>query len=140
FTPASQVFNLSNPGPQPLNWTVSKAVNWVDVSPASGTLNPSATVSANAAFNTAASSLTSGSHTDTLTFTNTTNGVGNTTRPVALNVTPAGNLNVSPADGLTSSGPFGGPFAPPSKAYTLTNTGDASINWSATETVPWVTL
>jgi hypothetical protein len=140
FTPANQIFALSNPGPQPLNWTVTKTANWLDVSPASGTLNPGATINVNAALNASANSLASGPYSDTLVFTNTTNGVGNTTRPVSLTVNPAGELAVTPADGLISSGPYGGPFTPASKAYTLTNTGDAPINWSAAETAPWLTL
>jgi hypothetical protein len=140
FTPGSQAFTLSNPGPQPLNWTASKTASWIDISPSSGTLNPGATVTVNAVFNVNANSLASGSFADTLTFTNTTNGLGNTTRPVALNITPVGQLDVSPADGLTSSGSYGGPFTPTSKGFALTNVGDAPINWSATETAPWLNI
>ena len=36
--------------------------------------------------------------------------------------------------------PFGGPFTPPSAAYTLTNSGDAPLAWTAGKTVPWLTL
>ncbi len=55
-------------------------------------------------------------------------------------VSTAGVLSVSPADGLTSSGLQGGPFSPPSKAYTLTNTGGSSINWSASKSQLWISL
>ncbi len=41
-------------------------------------------------------------------------------------------LSVSPATGLTASGPAGGSFSPPSITYTLTNTGTSSLSWSAT--------
>jgi hypothetical protein len=52
----------------------------------------------------------------------------------------AGPLTVSPAGGLTSSGTAGGPFTPSSLSYTLTNTGTAPMNWSATKVQSWVTL
>jgi len=51
-----------------------------------------------------------------------------------------GPLTVSPAGGLTSSGTAGGPFTPSSLSYTLTNTGTAPMNWTASKTQTWVTL
>lgn len=60
----------------------------------------------------------------------------------AILFTPMTNspLNISPADGLVSSGPIGGPFAPIQKTYTLTNSGGSSLNWSAATSQPWLTL
>mgnify|MGYP000994326464 CR=1 FL=1 len=40
-------------------------------------------------------------------------------------------LSVLPGDSCTFYGPQGGPFAPPSKAYTLTNYGVTAVNWTA---------
>jgi len=83
------------------------------------------------------------SYTDNVTFANTTNGTGNTTRPVSLTVNAtnvAGPLTVTPAGGLTSSGTAGGPFTPSSQSYTLTNTGAAPMNWTASKVQSWVTL
>ncbi len=51
-----------------------------------------------------------------------------------------GALSVSPSGGLSASGSVGGPFSPSSQAYTLTNTGGSSIDWSASKTAAWVTL
>jgi hypothetical protein len=51
-----------------------------------------------------------------------------------------GVLSITPPDGLSSSGPEGGPFTPPSKPYTLENTGNASIDWTASKTQSWVSL
>jgi hypothetical protein len=62
---------------------------------------------------------------------------------VAVYVTqppPAGVLSVTPSEGLSSSGPQGGPFNPSSKTYTLTNTGGSSINWSVSKSQAWVSL
>ena len=49
-------------------------------------------------------------------------------------------LAVTPATGLNSSGNPGGPFSPSSAIYTLTNTGNAAMNWTAAKTAAWLTL
>ena len=141
FTPAAQTFTLTNSGAQPLDWTASKSAPWLDLMPVSGTLNPGATTTVVATLNAGAAGLVPGSFTDTVAFTNTTNGAGTTTRPVALTVLPAGELTVTPAVDFAATGPFGGPFTPGSHAYTLTNTGDAPLSWTATTTsAPWLNL
>ena len=53
---------------------------------------------------------------------------------------PPGQLAVSPADGLAATGYVGGPFSPPSATYTLSNSGGQALNWSASSTVPWLTV
>ena len=65
-----------------------------------------------------ANSLSAGSYSDTVSFTNATNGAGNTTRAVSLTVnTPnPAQLSVTPSSGLTSSGTVGGPFSPTSQS------------------------
>ena len=62
-----------------------------------------------------------------------------TNDPDCTSVT-AGPLTVTPAGGLTSSGTAGGPFTPSSLSYTLTNTGTAPMDWTASKTQTWVTL
>jgi len=51
-----------------------------------------------------------------------------------------GVLSVTTSEGLSASGPLGGPFNPSSKQYTLQNTGGTSIDWSAAKTNDWVDL
>ncbi len=53
---------------------------------------------------------------------------------------PMGTLSVSPVAAASASGPRGGPFAPNSWTYTVANTGDAAISWSAAKTQHWLTL
>lgn len=142
FSRLQWVYTLRNTGDQPLNWSVAKTTNWLTLSsPTSGTLAAGAETTITLSINSNALALSAGIYSDTLTFTNTTDGSGNTTRAVALTVNPPpGVLAVSRADALTSSGIQGGPFRPASRAYTLSNTGGQSLNWSASKTRTWVTL
>ena len=140
FTPSSQAYSLQNTGGTAINWTCSNVQAWTTLSAASGTLAAGASVMVTASINAAANALAAGAYNDTVTFTNTTNGTGNTTRAVVLTVTNPGVLAVTPAGGLTSTGPVGGPFTPSSQAYTLQNTGGAALNWTCTNIQPWTTL
>lgn len=51
-----------------------------------------------------------------------------------------GVLSVTPASGLTATGAVGGPFGPISQTYTLTNTGQSAINWTANAIEEWLDL
>ncbi len=48
------------------------------------------------------------------------------------------SLRVSPSAGLDASGPEGGPFAPASLDYTLTNGAATLINYEVTKTASWL--
>ena len=139
-------YTLTNTGSTSLSWTAGKTQPWLTLSKTSGTLNPGQTDSLVATLDPAASAaLAIGTYTDTITFTNTTNGNGNTTRAVTLTVRlplPAA-LSVSPAGDLDSTGPKGGPFVAYTITYTLTNTGDQPLKWTAGKTAKtsaWLTL
>ena len=126
-----------------MNWTASKVASWVTLSATGSTLAAGATATVTASIGTGANSLAAGSYSDNVTFTNTTSGTGNTTRPVSLTVNAtnvAGPMTVTPAGGLTSSGTAGGPFTPSSVTYTVTNTGASPMNWTASKVASWVTL
>ncbi len=86
FTPASVAYTISNTGNASMNWTAAKTAAWVTLSSASGTLAAGANTTVTASINTTANSLAVGSYSDTITFTNSTNGTGNTTRAVSLAV------------------------------------------------------
>ena len=101
FAPASKSFTLSNSGAFPLSYTASDNQGWLDVAPASGTIPAGGTATVTLSVNATANALANGTHNGTLTLTNTTSGLGNTTRPAALTVVPNGQvvLKVVTAEG-----------------------------------------
>jgi hypothetical protein len=86
FTPSSKDFKVKNTGDASINWTVSKTQTWVSLSSTGGTLSPDESTAVTVSINNSANSLPSGTYNDTITFTNTTNWNGNTTRTVNLTV------------------------------------------------------
>jgi len=140
FSPGSILYTLTNSGGTTLNWTASKAQNWVSLSATSGSLAAGAATTVTVSLNANANSLTAGNYNDTVSFANTTTGSGNTSRGVSLAVNSAGQLAVTPAGDLISSGTVGGSFSPASIIYTLTNSGGTTLNWTASKAQNWVSL
>ncbi len=141
FSPSSQIYTLTNSGGVAMNWTASYSASWITLSAPSGTLAPGAATTVTVSINGSANGLAEGDYADTLSFTNATNGAGNTTRAINLTVISANpELSVSPATGSNFIGPNGGPFDPSSQSYTLSNTGGATLNWTASNTANWNTL
>ncbi len=138
FAPVSINYVLQNTGTSPLNYTASADQHsWLQVTPASGTLAAGATFTVVATITAGANALPPGSARSTVSFANTTNQVGSTTRAATLTVLQPARLNVDAADGLVSSGNPGGPFAPAAKTYKLTNTGEVPLTYSATRDATW---
>ena len=86
FTPATAAYVLSNYGTASMNWTAAKTASWLTLAPASGALAPGASTTVTASLSAGANSLGAGTYGDTITLTNTSSGVGNTTRSVSLTV------------------------------------------------------
>ena len=140
FTPTAQTWTLTNLGISALNWTAANGPAWLTAAPSSGTLAAGASINVIATPNAAATALASGLYSGSIAFTNTTSGLGNTTRSTTLTVNPAGDLAIAPAGAFVPEGNVGGPFAPTSATWTLSNPGDAPLNWTAGKTQSWFTL
>ncbi len=69
FSPASATYGLDNPGTTSLSWTGSATQPWLTLSATAGTLSASGSASVTASINANADALTSGSYSDTLSFT-----------------------------------------------------------------------
>lgn len=142
FSPGSQTYTLTNGGESPINWSVDRSQTWVSLSKTEGTLAAGASDTVKASINVIANDLRAGAYSDSLSFLNETNGAGNTSRTVLLNISAPDNpvLSVFPGDGFNSFGQEGGPFYPSSQTYTLTNTGGGTLNWTAAKAQSWVSL
>ena len=144
FSPSSRTYTLTNTGTLAMEWQAAKTQNWLTLSSSGGVVEGGESVALTVSINANAGSLAARStaYTDTVTLVNLTNGQGDTSRSVSLTVDPIppGVLTVSPADGLTSSGPEGGPFSPSSKTYTLSNSGGQPISWTAGSAPSWISL
>jgi len=76
-------------------------------------------------------------HLATITFTDLTTAA-TATRQVILTV--AEPITVEPAAGLVSTGPFRGPFDPPSEVYTLANGSESAMSWQVTTDAAWIDI
>jgi hypothetical protein len=67
-----------------MDWTASNTANWLSLSATSGNMAGGDSTNITASINANANGLPAGSYSDTVFFTNVTNGAGNTTRSVSL--------------------------------------------------------
>ena len=107
FTPSSKVYTLTNQGTTSFNYTVSKTASWVTLSSTGGTLAGGASTTVTVSINSNANGLPNGTYSDTVSFVNTTDHVGDTTRPVSLQVgvpTVIYSWNMDSNPGWTISG------------------------------------
>lgn len=86
FSPSNQNYTVSNTGNSNLTWAAIYTAAWVTVSPTNGTLTAGTSTNVTVSINATANSLAVSNYSDTVVFTNTTNGAGSTTRSVNLAV------------------------------------------------------
>ena len=69
-------FTLNNNGDSPLNWTANKTESWFDISASSGSIPAGTSTTIKVSLNLRVASFTLGTtHSDTITFTDTTNNI-----------------------------------------------------------------
>ena len=86
FTPDSKVYTLENAGTADIVFQVTSDVSWALVTGGTGTLAPGATTDVTVTIGGTAGSLGTGSYEGVISFVNLTDGAGDTTRPVSLQV------------------------------------------------------
>jgi hypothetical protein len=105
FSPSSISYTLSNPGGTSIGWTAGNTQPWVTLSSTGGMLASGGTATVTVSINSGANSLAAGNYSDTVTFTNTTNGFGSTLRFVGLTVTgPLPVVQTQAASPVTMNG------------------------------------
>jgi hypothetical protein len=124
--PAAQTITMHNSDGHPLDWssTIGNSASWLSIYPASGHLE--AYASETVTVNVQSRNLAVGSYQGTINF----KGGANPQVTVALSVTAAGNLIVSPPSLNFSS--VGQNAA--SQVITIQNSGGATVNWAASAT------
>ncbi|WP_395741348.1 choice-of-anchor tandem repeat GloVer-containing protein [Prosthecobacter sp.] len=152
FSPSSAIFNVQNPGTATLSWTAAKTASWLTLSSSSGTVTAGSSAIVTASINTAtANALSAGAYSDTITFTNASNGNGNTTRSASLLVqAKVSSQALSTNPGWSTQGEWaygvpagsGGPpngFADPTAGSTGTNVYGVNLsgNYSTTPGGPF---
>jgi len=90
YAPESKTYTLANTGGWPIAWSATATQAWVTLSKQGGTLAAGATDTVEVSINSIAHGSDAGSHSDILTFTNTANHNGDTTRAVNLTINPPG--------------------------------------------------
>jgi uncharacterized repeat protein (TIGR03803 family) len=88
FTPATSTYVVSNTGSAPLSWVASNSSSWLSISPTAGTIVAGGSAAVIASVTPAAASRPLGSSTDTIVFSNVSNGVGGASIPCTLMVLP----------------------------------------------------
>jgi len=84
FHPSDKTYTLQNTGEGSLNWSASGGSSWVFLSSTGGTLAAGGSATVTISIDPAAITLSPGSYSDTLTFTNITNSYGNTYGSIKL--------------------------------------------------------
>jgi len=134
--PGAQTITMQNSDGQSLDWssTIGNSASWLSIYPASGHLEAHA--SETVTVNVQSQNLAVGSYQGTINF----KGGANPQVTVALSVTAAGNLIVSPPSLNFSS--LGQNAA--SQVITIQNSGGASVNWAASaatvDGANWLTI
>jgi hypothetical protein len=97
FSPISISYTVQNKGASAFSWTIQKTQPWIVLSGGGGTLEPGGAALVSVAIGPAANLLVAGTYSDTVTFTNTTNHGGDTTRALTIIVSPPNNPPVASA-------------------------------------------
>jgi hypothetical protein len=131
--PSAQGVSITNSGIGTLQWTATANQPWLTLSAGSGTAPSSLSIGANL------SGLSSGSYTGTVGI----NAPGALATPQAVTVT----LNVRAQPAILSVSQSGLTFAtntagnnPAGQTLVITNAGSGSLNWTAVNSQPWLTL
>lgn len=143
FSPASKTYTVTNAGFEPITWSVSASASWFNLSPIGGRLDSGESRGVTVSLNDSAKGLATSTYSEIVSFTNETNGRGNTTREVVLDVRyVSGPMRVRPTAQtvLGSSGPKGGPFDPASFTYEIKNFGNAPMQWKVEKSVGWIDI
>jgi hypothetical protein len=133
---------LENHGSAPIDWSASSVPSFVVLDQTSGTIPGNSQASVHAALDPQQTgSLPVGNSFGLLAFHNESEPQNDIGIDTTLSVSAPGvSISLTPTADFNSTGPASGPFVPPSKIYTLTNTGSGTLNWSSNAADSWVSV
>ncbi|HKV59137.1 MAG TPA: choice-of-anchor D domain-containing protein [Ktedonobacteraceae bacterium] len=130
--PTSQLITIQNTGGQSLNWTASLATadggNWLALSSTSGYLGAGAVASMTVSA--ASAGLSAGTYQGTITFSYAGASATPVTVTLTVNPPPVAAIAISPG-GLNFHALMG--QSAPVQSFTITNSGNAPLNWGIIE-------
>ncbi len=86
FAPSEVVYRITNNGSSSVQWMAQSSSSWVNLSITSGTLGPGQSCDVTVSIDPSAQSLPPGHYAASVAFTNLTNGNGNTTRSITMDI------------------------------------------------------
>jgi hypothetical protein len=130
--PTARTLTISNAGGGTLSWSANDSTTWLSLSPASGTGTGTVTV------NVTTGTLTAGSYSGTVMLSAT--GASSVIVPVTFTVTTAPlppAIGASPASFSFTAQAGANPAA---QTLTISNRGNGTLSWSASDNAAWLTL
>jgi endonuclease/exonuclease/phosphatase family metal-dependent hydrolase len=137
FTPSSKTYTIRETNSFSTSWSIATDVAWLSISPTNPVAVPQEPRQITVSLNAGANALGPGTYRSTITFRNLTTGIEEV-RDVVLTVRD--HLAVLPEEGFASAGLLGGPFAPASKVYVVTNKSAVSRAFTAIASTNWLTV
>ncbi len=136
--PASQTLRIGNGGGNTLNWSATDDASWLTLSSTSGSIaiggSQNVTLAANIA------GLAAGTYNATITVTdpNATNSPQTAAVTLTLQTVQKPTISLNPT-AFQFTATQGG-SNPASQALNIGNTGNATLNWTASDNATWLTL
>jgi len=140
-SPPTQTVTIKNPGVLPLSWSVTTDQQWLNVTPNSGTINPSESEAATASVNT--SMLLPGMYHGTITFSGTgAEPVKDSPQSVNVSITiiPGCSLQISPSLLTFTSSALQSAPSPKIISLGTSQSCTAPLQWSASSNANWLNI
>jgi hypothetical protein len=118
---------LTNTGLASVNWSLGPAPSWVQFSASNGVVPAGSATNLMVTTSPGATNLPVGAYEVDLALSNVTSGV---THDLPLFLAVSDPLILSPATGMSVSGPVGGPFNVTSQMISLSNAAASSLQWT----------
>lgn len=136
--PASQTVTVTNAGGGTLNWTATTVggAAWLGLSLTAGSLSAGASDTITVSIDVITTALADGIYMETITVDGGGASGSPATVDVRLDVSSLAVISLNPTS-LTFNAPVGG-GNPATQAVSITNSGSATLNWTATDSATWL--